>query len=60
MGIASHGQSRGDVAQLGQDFFVVEITGVQDEVHLIKDSKHLLREPWQAIRNMGVGQHTDA
>jgi hypothetical protein len=43
------------VAQLGQDFFFIEITGVQDEVHLIEDGEHLLREPWQEIGDVGVG-----
>jgi hypothetical protein len=60
MEVASHSQSGSNVAQLGQDFFFVEITSVQNEVHLIKDSKHLLRKPWQVIGNMGVSQHTDA
>jgi hypothetical protein len=55
MEVASHGQSRGDVAELGQDFFFVEITSVQDEIHLIEDSEHLLREPWQDIGDVGVG-----
>jgi hypothetical protein len=55
MEVAPHGQSGGDVAQLGQDFFFVEITGVQDEVYLIEDSRHLLWEPWQAIGDVGIG-----
>jgi len=60
MGVASHGQSRCDVAQFGQDLFIFKITGVKDEVHLIKGGKHLLREPWQVVGDVGVGQHTDA
>jgi hypothetical protein len=60
MEVASHSQGRGDVAQFGQDFFFIEITSVQDEIHPIKDSKHLLWKPGQDIGDVGVGQHTDA
>jgi hypothetical protein len=60
VGVASHGQDRGDVAQFSQDVFFVEVTGVQDEVHLTKDCGHLLRKSWQVIGNVGIGQHTDA